>query len=398
LAILFPTRTSIFLIGLFATPLENMAKKGSETESLDLKRAAELLVTYWQIVVAEANAKPDIHYVDDAALCQAIQASVNHKQVAYRFCLPVQLLGKLTNPKLDSLRLQRKKNDSSDVTGWDARSLASRVVAPFNQQQENILGTSSDPYVGNPMRIPRMDRDDKSKKDLTGWNTLVDTLEQVESRADPDFTEAVFRQVLLEMFHRQKSLRFAYPLPPRISLEGALSLARSFLEEKSGGDRSQALCGALFDAIGIHFGLYAKVDRARINASDEATGQAADLECIDSEGKVLLAVEVKDRRLTLTDIEGTLRKCRQRKIKDIFFTTPGVRPDEQSTLEERIARAFASGQNLYVFDFFSFARSVLALGGEPMRITFLQKVGEHLDLWNTQPSHRQAWKKLLENV
>jgi hypothetical protein len=111
-----------------------------------------------------------------------------------------------------------------------------------------------------------------------------------------------------------------------------------------------------------------------------------------------LAVEVKDRTLTLTDVEGTLQKCRQRKIKDIFFTAPGVKGNEQPALNERIARAFASGQNLYVFDFFEFARSVLALGGEPIRITFLQKVGEHLDTWNTQPSHRQAWKKLLESV
>jgi hypothetical protein len=299
---------------------------------------------------------------------------------------------------LDSLRLQRKKDDPSDVTGWDARSLAGKVVAPFNQRQENILGTSGDPYVGNPMRIPRMVRNDKSKKDVTGWNTLVDVLDQVELRANPDFTGAVFRQVLLEMFRRQRSLRFVYPLPPRISLEGALSLAQGFLEEKSGGDRSLALCGALFDAIGIHFGLYAKVNRARINASDEATGQAADLECVNGEGEVLLAVEVKDRRLTLIDVEGTLRKCRQRKIKDIFFSSPGVRADEQSTLDERIARAFASGQNLYIFDFLDFARSVLALGGEPIRITFLQKVGEHLDLWNTQPAHRQAWKGLLESV
>ena len=122
------------------------------------------------------------------------------------------------------------------------------------------------------------------------------------------------------------------------------------------------------------------------------------MECVNPQGKVVLAVEVKDRTLTLTDVEGTLRKCRQRKIKDIFFAAPGLRSDEQSVLDERIARAFASGQNLYVFNFFDLARSVLALGGEPVRITFLQKVGEHLDLWNIQPSHRQAWKRLLESV
>ena len=375
-----------------------MTRKDGDKETIDFKLAKDLLETQWQAVVAEASGRSDIEYVVDASLRQAIHDSVNHKQVAYRFCLPIQLLGKLTNAKLDCLRLQRKKGDLGDITGWDARSLGSKVVAPFNQKQENVLGTSNDPYVGNPMRIPLMVRDDHSKKDVTGWNTLVDVLEQVESRADPDFTESVFRQVLLEVFRRQRSLRFAYSLPPRISLENTLSLAQRFLEQKSGGDRGLALCGALFDAIGIHFGLYAKVDRARINASDEATGQAADLECVNTQGEVVLAIEVKERTLTMTDVEGTLRKCRKRKIKDIFFAVQGVRKDEQSTIEERIARAFATGQNLYVFDLFDLARSVLALGGEHIRLTFLQKVGEHLDLWNTQPSHRQAWKSLLESV
>lgn len=363
-----------------------------------MKRAKVLLELYWQAIVAETSAKPDIEYVADITLRQAIHSSVNHKQVTYRFCLPIQLLGKLTNPKLDCLRLQKRKGDPDDVTGWDARSLGSKVVAPFNQKEENVLGTSNDPYVGNPMRIPLMVRNDHSKKDVKGWNTLIDILEQVESQGNTDFTEAVFRQVLLEIFRRQKSLRFAYPLPLRISLENALLLARRFLEQKSGGDRSLALCGALFDAIGIHFGLYGKVDRARINASDEAIGQAADLECVNNQGEVVLAIEVKERTLTLTDVEGTLRKCRKRKIKDIFFAAPRVKKDEQSAIDEGIARAFASGQNLYVFDFFDLARSVLSLGGEQIRITFLQKVGEHLDLWNTQPSHRQAWKSLLEGI
>src|SRR6266852_6203576 len=108
------------------------------------------------------------------------------------------------------------------------------------------------------MRITKMIRDDRSKKDVPGWNRLVDTLEQVEQRADPAFTTAVFRQVLLEMFRRQQSLRFSYPVPPRVSLELALSISASFLEEKSGGDRAQALAGALFDAIGIYFGIFAQ--------------------------------------------------------------------------------------------------------------------------------------------
>ena len=373
-----------------------MAERSKRKDTLDFEQAAKLLNEHWQAVTAEAAAKPDLQYAKDGAVREAVHDSINHALVSYRFCLPIQLLGKMLNPALDCLRLQ--KSDPQDVTGWDARSLGRKVVAVFNQQQESILGTSEDPYVGNPMRIPKMLRNDQSKKDVQGWNTLVETLSQVEQHRSPSFTTALFRQVLLEMFRRQQSLRFSYPVPPRVSLELALSISAEFLEEKSGGDRAQALAGALFDAIGIHFGIFSQVNRARINASDKATGQAADLECLDKNGKLVLAVEVKDRTVALADIEGTLHKSRQRQITEILFTSRGIRPDERDAIGDRITRAFAAGQNLYIFDFFELARSVLALGGEAIRITYLKKVGEHLDTWNTQPRHRQAWQKLLQRL
>jgi len=363
-----------------------------ETEAVDFKRSRELLRDYWESVEREAKENPNLKYVRDHSLREAIRDSINHRLVAYRFCLLIQLLGKLTNPAIDCLRLQKRK------AGWDARSLGSKVVAPFNREQENVLGTSGDPYVGNPMRVPRMRRDDKSKKDIAGWNTLVNVLEQVEEKSDADFTKNVFRQVLLEVLRRQQLLRFAYPIPPRVSLEVALAVATNFLSERSGGDRGQAVCAALFDAIGTHFGLYAGVRRAAINASDRATGQAADLECLDAEGRVVLAVEVKERNLTLTDLEGTLQKCRQLDVKDIFFTAQGVKVEDQNGINKRISSAFASGQNVYVFQLLEFARSILAIGGEPIRRTFLVKIGDNLDGWNIQPRHRQAWKTLLERV
>ncbi|MBM3840487.1 MAG: hypothetical protein FJ398_21490 [Verrucomicrobia bacterium] len=86
------------------------------------------------------------------------------------------------------------------------------------------------------------------------------------------------------------------------------------------------------------------------------------------------------------------------KIKDILFAAPEIKAEAKAPLEERVQTAFASGQNLYVFDFFELARGVLALAGERMRTVFLSKVGEHLDTWSPQPSHRQAWKKLLESI
>jgi hypothetical protein len=276
--------------------------------------------------------------------------------------------------------------------------LGSKVISPFNIRQENVLGTSNDPYVGNAMRIPRMIRDDPSKRDIAGWNALIDVLEMVQHRNDPAFTTAVLKQVLLEIHHRQQELRFTYSVPPRVSLVTTLEIARRFLAEKSGGDRALALAGALFDVIGVHFRVFAQVNRARINASDEASGQAADLECVNEDGDIVIAVEVKDRALKLADVEGTLSKTRHRDIREVFFTAPKVDAGDADQIHSRIATAFASGQNLYIADFFDLAKAVLALGGERMRVLFLRKVGEHLDAWNTQPSHRQAWKQMLQSI
>ena len=374
-----------------------MPRKISPVEGIDLTLARELLNCLWNEVIGAADAGQVLNYLDDVEQVAAIHASINHTQVGYRFCLPTQILGKLAFPSIDALALQR--GSAVSTTGaWDARSFASKVVAPFNLSQESVLGTSADPYVGNAFRVPRMMRDDPSKKDLKGWNVLIDVIEAVQNRNDVAYSEAVLKQVLLEIHRRQATLRFSYPVPPRISLENALRLAREFLSQRSGGDRALAISGALFDIIGTHFGLYVSVNRARINASDLASGQAADLECIDASGRVVLAVEVRDRALSIADLEGTIGKARQRAITEILFVASRNAAADASAIQNRMDTAFASGQNLYRLDFFELAQSVFALGGEAIRVAFLRRVGEHLDQWNTQPSHRQAWKSLLESL
>jgi hypothetical protein len=143
-------------------------RKAKPKESLDFEEAAHILEAHWQTVVTEASSNPSLTYAEQHELREAIRASVNHAQVSYRFCLPIQLLGKMLNPALDCLRRQKRKHDPKDISSWDARSLGRRVVAPFDRSQENILGTSADPHVGNPMRIPWMLPDDPGKKDVPG--------------------------------------------------------------------------------------------------------------------------------------------------------------------------------------------------------------------------------------
>jgi hypothetical protein len=92
-----------------------MAAKSKGKEGFDFEAATKLLEEHWQVVITEAAEKPDLDFIPDKALRDSIHDSINHALVSYRFCLPVQLLGKMVNPVLDCLRLQ--KSDPEDRTG-----------------------------------------------------------------------------------------------------------------------------------------------------------------------------------------------------------------------------------------------------------------------------------------
>jgi hypothetical protein len=189
-----------------------------------------------------------------------------------------------------------------------------------------------------------------------------------------------------------------YSVPMRVSVSTALRVAKDFLQTGKSKTRLLLVCSALFGMIGIQLGTYAKVERGNIPNRRRFRPNILDLECVDKTGKVVLAVEVKDRALTLADVEGTITKTRNREIQEVFFTTPKVSAADADKIKTRLDTAFAAGQSFYVFDFFSLARAVLALGGNAMRRLFLQRVGEHLDTWITQPSHRQAWQRALQSL
>ncbi|MFP4470222.1 MAG: restriction endonuclease, SacI family [Bacteroidales bacterium] len=261
------------------------------------ERASKILKELWQEVYHE----PSFH------VNHAIERLMNSKWVSIRYCLPTQLLGKLTDIKLDALCLQ--KGSADNESAWDPRSFANKVIVPW-----------------------------------------------------------------------------------------VAELVKRFLSETSGGDRGLAVAAALFETLGNIFNLYKEVRRHVINASDHATGLAADLECIGLDGKVKLAVEVKERNLTLTDIRSTILKARKVSIKEILLNAPDFNMKEKDQIDELISKTWASGTNIYQSSIEQLLTIGLTLTGEIGRIDFLKSVGDQLDNYNTQPVNRARWKELLEKL
>ncbi|MCX6134512.1 MAG: restriction endonuclease, SacI family [Ignavibacteriales bacterium] len=326
-------------------------------------------------------------------LKEDISACLRSSTKTYRYVLPTQVLCKCVDPNLDCRSIQK----SFDSPGsFDARSIAHEVIVPFDVRNHKVLGGSTEPYVNNPLRCDSItDKNRSNQKNKVDWDRLVGVLGTVQEKDDSKFTKVIFDQILFIIYSMLDDVKVTYPVPNRISLSSTLNVMAEFLTARSGGDRLEALVTALFRVMGKAFNLYDEVRRQTVNVADVSSGMAGDIECC-RQGKIVLIVEVKDRTLTLVQLDTKLATARSKKINELMFLAQGgIEISEVNAVEQRIAHEFGSGQNVYVTDIVAFAKSILILLGETGRVEYLHEVGRELD-WASSPiPHRKAWASLL---
>ena len=112
----------------------------------------------------------------------------------------------------------------------------------------------------------------------------------------------------------------------------------------------------------------------------------------------MLGVEVKDRRLDVREVEGTLQVARNRGVAEILYVIRGgVSADEQADLQRLQTRQFAAGHNLYHVEFESLLRPCLMLFGEAGRLLLLENAAKRIDEM-ADLTDRQTWQNLLESL
>jgi hypothetical protein len=361
-----------------------------------LAECTATLEKHWAEVKDRSGVGNTSDFLEDEDLLKAIQYSLNCQEIGYHYVLLTQLMAKVADPKRDCRALQ----DQAPVPGaFDARTIAHSVSVTFDRQQlDGALGRSPSPYLINSLRSPLLDPNDvKKRKDKEGWRRVCQVAVEVENKNDPEFTANVFRQVLLEIYRKLGSTTIKYNIPLRSSLAQVVDAIRTFTAEKSGGDRPLALTAALFQTIGKYTKLFEpSVRRGKINASDESSGQVADVECVDAQGDIVIAIEVKDKTVLVSDLEEKLGATREKSIKEVFFVSARGNKEAED-VPVRVAKEFASGQNLYVCNLVELAQAFLALMGEASRRDFLIDVGEQLDKYS-DTKHRLAWKRALDEM
>lgn len=160
----------------------------------------------------------------------------------------------------------------------------------------------------------------------------------------------------------------------------------------------QAVAAGLFAAIGKVLSLFHHVRSKHVNVADVQAGSAADLECLSKDGSVVMAVEVRDRQLTLTDVQDKLQSTREKGVRELLYLVRHTAEGKDAQhIEDLSRREFAAGQNVYVCELNQFLHAAMILLREQGRRIMLESIGTELDE-RADLSDRQTWRDLLGSL
>jgi len=368
-----------------------MARK-TELSSLH-QSAKDLLDETWVLVMAI----PDIGKARDATWGPIFADVFANGGSTYPYVLLTQILGKATDGSLNALCLQ----DSSTLeAAWDARSLASKVVVPWNESVGKALpGANNDPYVNNPARYKNFGAEMESKaKDKARYAELAKVAGHVQREGQAE-AKRLLELALREIRYSLETNKRDYFGPPRASLDDVLRVFGEFLAERSNGVRLQVVCYAVFKAISEAFPNFGAVRSYSTNSADAAGGRAGDVERLTDSGEVDFAVEVKDRTLTLADVEATIMKARVVDVRNLLFLVQ-AKPlvDDPKAVAERIAHEFSRGIDVNISQAMAFFHGALLLLSPEQRAGLLRTVHNALHELGAHFKHVKCWMDLMKSI
>ena len=352
------------------------------------------IATAWQEALATQTTK------DDPELDNILQSSY----VSIRYCLVTQLLGKHADRRRDTLCLQRgSREDALEEGRWDPRSFCSSVVVPWVQNNNNVLGTSADPYASKPLRRPRLDQGWRALRGRQEWEDLVRILRRVESKNDPTYTEETLRRCLQSIVRTYNELNIDYPVPNRVSYADCLRVIELFLSDGSRGERPLVVASALLNILSSQFRLIDEIHSQGVNEADSIAQQPGDIMCYQRDEEndqryLVYTIEVKDRPLTIVDVNSTVEKARRHRLTDVLFIVPRLHGSDEVAIETKVQEEWAKGTNIYYLPLEEFLRVVLLLPGDEVCRRLLTRIGSELDRVSLQPSHRAVWVDSLRSI
>lgn len=339
---------------------------------------------------------PNVAVVRDPEWGVIFEQLISRGGNTYPYVLLGQVLVKATDGSVNALCLQ----DSSHLPGArDVRMLVKNVVVPWNRAVgKPFPGTNADPYVNNPARYKNFGSEMRGKAgSLDYYDLLLRVVEHIQNQGQ-DEARRFLRLILVETRHALETNKREYVGPACASLEDVLGVLSEFLQERSNGVRLQVVCYAIFKSFAESFPNFGTVRSYSTNASDASSDRAGDVERLNG-GKVDFAIEVKDRTLTLSDVEESILKARIADIGNLLFLVQSNQfMDVPEDIQKRAAHEFARGIDVNFAEAMPFFKSVLQLLSPKQRAALLKTLHDALHELGAHYKHVQHWISLMKKI
>jgi SacI restriction endonuclease len=301
-----------------------------------------------------------------------IRTIIQGRHRTFRYILVTALLGKATNPSINALALQA----GADVEGaYDARSLCHKVVVPLERQLLNrLLGGSNEPFLNKPARFPTISLSNavRAGRDKKLLLILHKVLSEIET------SEQAFNSLCIAVRYtiERQTTRNQLLSQPSESVGSHLKIIEfvdAFVTKSIEGQVAAIVTGTI---LSIYFDQFEgfEVIVHPVNQSGASSNEVADID-IKKNGRIFLAVEVKDKQFSQQDVDHAAFKASQYGLESITFII-GVSGACIGLSLEQVAKTvlLTRSVNVIFVDLVSLVRSVIALCPELSFGTFFAKL------------------------
>jgi hypothetical protein len=252
----------------------------------------------------------------------------SHK--TFRYILITALIAKCVEPTIHMRSLQK----GAKLRGaYDARSLCHKVWVKFEKiELNNKLGGSNEPYLNKPARFPSIELTNpvRAGNNRRTLRTLFFLLEKLNDE-DPEVMLLSLHFALCIILER-KGDEFVLLSSDFHQYDGVnlYPYLDKYLAYSSQGETLISLFGAIITVYYSH-----QESEVEVHKSNQAGSSSKEIGDIDvrKSGKLILSIEVKDKILSVSDIEHAVQKTLLAGCRDQLFVI-----GRSSTVEENIEK------------------------------------------------------------
>lgn len=280
-----------------------------ETVNRDL--AAQILNDLWEeYVVGGADTSVE------ADISARIDEIMESGEKTFGYILANAALAKSTNNSINTRALQ---SGSSLKGAYDARSLAHKVLVPFEYSKGNLFGMSREPFVNKPAR--HMEHDKKNAYKNKKIASVLHDLLEVMNSMDCERSKNILAYILKKAEKRGSEIAGSVKKVDEwkdnnlISESKLNSVIEGLLAGGTSGAGLQAIVACLMGEI------YQDMKVVTYPANQPDIKKIGDVEVKDDAGRVVIAVDCKEKTLSISHANQSIESCSSKGVSKLIFVT-----------------------------------------------------------------------------